>query len=109
MKWNDIELVDGKFYFVEVRRWSDGLPNNWVFAYKDNNDFITNHYVSAKITDTDNGVCSVYNEGHVCCMDKIISLRPATREDMNAFWSYLDRWGYKYSLNTKKLRYVGRE
>ena len=24
MKWNDVELVDGKFYFVEVERWEDG-------------------------------------------------------------------------------------
>lgn len=104
MKWDEVELVDGKFYFVEVERWRDGLPNNWVFAYKDNNDWITEHYVSAKITDT--SVRSVYGSGHVCCRDKIIYLRPATREDMDAFWSYLDYWGYKYSLNTKKLRDV---
>ena len=107
MKWNDVELVDGKFYFVEVKRWSDGEPNYWVFAYKDNNERITEHYVSAKITNT--RLCSVYDSGRVCCMDRIISLRPTTREDMDAFWSYLDRWDYKYSLNTKKLRYVGRE
>lgn len=107
MKWNDVELVDGKFYFVEVERWEDGLPNIWVFAYKDNNDFITNHYVSAKITDIDSGVCSIYGYCHVCCRDKIISIRPATPNDMDYFWDYLDRWGYKYSVNTKTLRYVG--
>lgn len=109
MKWNDVELVDGKFYFVEVERWYDGKPNNWVFAYKDNMGFETEHYISVKITDTDSSVCGVYCDSHVCCSTKIISLRPATREDMDAFWSYLDRWNYKYSLNTKKLRYVGRE
>lgn len=109
MKWNDVELVDGKFYFVEVKRWGDGLPNNWVFAYKDNNFFITNHRVCAKITETDNRVCGVYGDGHICQSDKIVSLRPASREDMDAFWSYLDEWGYKYCLNTKKLRYVGCE
>lgn len=109
MKWNDVELVDGKFYFVKVERWADGEPNNWVFAYKDNNDFITEHYVSAKISDTSCSVCSVYEYGHVCSRNNIIYLRPATREDMDAFWSYLDNWDYKYSLNTKKLRYVGFE
>lgn len=108
MNWNDVELVDGKFYFVEVERWYDGLPNDWVFAYKDNNDCITNHYVSAKISDAYCSVCSVYDGGCVCCRDKIISLRPATLDDMDAFWSYLDRCGYKYSLNTKKLRHVER-
>lgn len=107
MKWNEVELVDGKFYFVEVARWYDHEPNEWVFAYKDNNVWATEHYVSAKITDTDNGVCSVYGSGHVCCRDKIIYLRPATIDDMDCFWNYLSRWDYKYSLNTKKLRYVG--
>ena len=107
MKWNDVELVDGKFYFVEVKRWRDGEPNNWVFAYKDNNDFITEAYVLAKITDADGSVCGVYDDGHVCSSTSIISLRPATQEDMDYFWDYLDRWGYKYSVNTKKLRHVG--
>ena len=107
MKWNDIELIDGKFYFIEVERWRNGEPNHWVFAYKDNNDLITNHHVYAKITDTDSGVCSIYYFGHVCCNTNIISLRPATRDDMNCFWDYLDRWGYKYNINTKKIRHVG--
>lgn len=110
MKWNDVELVDGKFYFVEVKRWSDGLPNNWVFAYKDNIEFETKHYVCAKIDGCDSDVCPIAGNGnHVCCSTKIISLRPATRDDMDAFWSCLDNWGYKYCLNTKNLRYVGCE
>lgn len=109
MKWKDVELVDGRFYFVEVERWADGLPNNWVFAYKDNMEFETYHYVCAKISSAHSGVCSVYNFGYVCNSSQIVSLRPATREDMDAFWSYLDIWNYKYSLNTKTLRYVGRE
>lgn len=109
MKWNDVELVDGKFYFVEVKRWRDGKPNNWVFAYKDNNDFITNNHVCAKITNRDNSISCIYDDGHVCSIDKLVSLRPATREDMDYFWDYLSRLGYKYSLNTKKLRYVGCE
>lgn len=62
MKWNDIELVDGKFYFVEVERWGDGLPNNWVFAYKDNMEFETQHYVCAKIAGCNSDVCSVYED-----------------------------------------------
>lgn len=107
MKWNDVELVDGKFYFVEVGRWRNCEPNHWVFAYKDNNDYITKHYVSAKIDGTYSMVCSVYGDGHVCSRDSIISLRPATRDDMSCFWDYLDRWGWKYSLNTKTLRHVG--
>lgn len=60
MKWNDVELVDGKFYFVEVRRWSNGEPNNWVFAYRDNNCFITQHYVCAKI---EGSYISFYKKG----------------------------------------------
>lgn len=107
MKWNDVELVDGKFYFVEVKRWPDGEPNNWVFAYKDNNDYITKHHVCARVEGSDRSVVSISDYGHVCSSDEIISLRPVTREDMESFWSYLDRWGYKYCLNTKKLRYVG--
>jgi len=107
MKWNDVELVDGKFYFVEVKRWPSGEPNNWVFAYKDNSEFETKHFVCARIAGNDSSVCSVYDSGYVCSRNEIISLSPATREDMDAFWSYLDRWDYKYCLNTKKLRYVG--
>lgn len=109
MKWNDVELVDGEFYFIEVERWGDGLPNNWVFAYKDNVFFETEHYVCAKIDGSASNVCSVYGDcNHICCSTKIVSLRPVTLDDMDAFWSYLDYWGYKYSLNTKKLRHVGR-
>lgn len=108
MKWNDVEMIDGKFYVVEVKRWRDGEPNNWVFAYKDNMDFETKHYVCVKIIETDNSVSAVYGDGnHVCSSTSIISLRPATQEDMDYFWDYLDRWGYKYSVNTKKLRNVG--
>lgn len=108
MKWNDVELIDGEFYFVEVKRWGDGLPNNWVFAYKDNMEFETNHYVCVKIEGAANHVRYIYGDcNHVCCSDSIISLRPATREDMDAFWYYLDRWGCRYNVNTKKLRYVG--
>ena len=85
MKWNDVELVDGKFYFVEVKRWSNDKPNDWVFAYKDNNDFITKHYVCAKITNTDSSVRGIWGFGFVCNNEKIASLRPATRDDMDYF------------------------
>ena len=109
MKWNEVELIDGKFYFIEVKPWADGRPNHWVFAYRDNMEFETEHYVCAKIVGCDSSVCSVYGGcNHVCCSTKIISLRPATCEDMDDFWSYLDSWGYKYNINTKKLRHVGR-
>lgn len=82
MKWNDVELVDGKFYFVEVKRWRNGEPNDWVFAYKDNNDFITNSYVSAKITNEDSSMICVYDDGFtyrhnriVCTDDRIRHIR----------------------------------
>lgn len=106
MKWNDVELIDGKFYVVEAKRWRNDQTNNWIFAYKDNNDFETNIYVCARITDTDSSVCSIYDDGYLCRSDRIVSLRPATREDMDYFWHCLSRVGYKYSLNTKKLRHV---
>ena len=32
MKWNDVEMIDGEFYFVDVKRWRDNEPNEWVFA-----------------------------------------------------------------------------
>ena len=106
MKWNDVEKIDGEFYFVDVKRWRDNEPNEWVFVYKENQDFVTEHYCAAKISGVN--CCSIYDRGHVCDESAILNLRPATQEDMNRFWDYLDRWDYSYSLNTKKLRYIGR-
>lgn len=106
MKWNDVEMIDGEFYFVDVARWRANEPNEWVFAYKENQDFVTKHYCTARVGRND--MCSIYYEGHVCSESAIIDLRPATQEDMNRFWDYLDRWNYRYNLNTKKLRHVGR-
>ncbi len=108
MKWNDVELIDGEFYFVDVRRWIDNEPNEWVFVYKENQDYVTGHYCSARINQVDNSICSIYDRGHVCDESSILYLRPATQEDMNRFWAYLDRWGCRYNLNNKKLRHVGR-
>ena len=107
MKWNDVEMIDGKFYFVDVVRWRDDEPNEWVFAYKENQDYVTEHYCAARITQVNTNLSSSYDNGHVCGESAILYLRPATQEDMNRFWDYLDRWGYKYSVNTKKLRHVG--
>ena len=107
MKWNDVELIDGKFYVVEVERWMNGRRNDWVFAYKDNENFFTELYVCVKMFEMGNGVCSIYDYSHVCVNERIVSIRPATPNDMDYFWDYLDRWGYKYSVNTKKLRHVG--
>lgn len=106
MKWNDLEMIDGEFYFVDVKRWSDNEPNEWVFVYKDNQYYVTEHYCSIKISGERH--CSIYESGHVCSDSSITNLRPATQEDMNRFWDYLDRWNYRYCLNTKKLRHVGR-
>lgn len=107
MKWNDVELIDGEFYFVDIKRWNDNKPNEWVFEYKENLDALTRHNVAVKIRDDDDSVCSVYDFGYVCDDSSIIDLRPATQEDMRRFWDYLDRWNYRYNLNTKKLRHVG--
>ena len=104
MKWNDVEMVDGEFYFVDVTRWRDNEPNEWVFTYKENCDYATEHYCSAKLSGYEN--CSIYDYGHVCSNSSIISLRPATQEEINRFFDYLRRWNYRYSLNTKNLRYV---
>lgn len=106
MKWNDVEMIDGEFYFVDVARWRANEPNEWVFAYKENQDFITEHYCAAMVSRND--TCSIYDYGHVCSESAIIDLRIATQDDMNRFFDYLDRWNYRYCLNTKKLRHVGR-
>lgn len=106
MKWNDVEMIDGEFYFVNVKRWRDNEPNEWVFVYRENMDYVTEHYCAAKVSR--DGYCSIYDRGHVCDESSILNLRPATQEDMNRFWDYLDRWNYRYCLNTKKLRHVER-
>lgn len=106
MKWNDVEMIDGEFYFVDVVRWRDEEPNEWVFAYKENQDYVTEHYCAVRVSQEQ--FCSIYDRGHVGSESAIIDLRPATQEDMRRFWDYLDRWNYRYCLNTKKLRHVGR-
>ena len=106
MRWNDVEMIDGEFYFVDVARWRDNEPNEWIFVYKENRDYVTEHCCSAKISGERH--CSIYESGHICCDSSIINLRPATQDEINRFFDYLDRWSYRYSLNTKKLRYVGR-
>lgn len=110
MKWNDVEMIDGEFYFVDVTRWRDNEPNEWVFAYKENQDYVTENYVTAKISNIGTEYSSIYDYGHVCGESSIIDLRHATPEDVRRFWDYLNRWGYRYCLNTKKLklRHVGR-
>ncbi len=106
MKWNDVELIDGEFYFVDIVRWRDNEPNEWIFVYKENPDFVTEHYCTVKISGERH--CSIYESGHVCCDSSIIYLRPATRAEINSFFDYLYGWNYRYNLNTKKLCHVGR-
>jgi hypothetical protein len=67
---------------------------------------VTEHYCSAKISGERH--CSIYDSGHVSDDSSIITLRLATQMEINHFFDYLDEWGYRYNLNTKKLRYVGR-
>ena len=107
MKWNDVEMIDGEFYFVDVKRWLDNEPNEWIFVYKENQYCVTDHYCTAKISQYDNSLCSIYGYGHVCNESAIINLRPAPQEEVNRFFDYLNRWNYRYNLNTKKLRNVG--
>lgn len=108
MKWNDVEMIDGEFYFVDVKRWRNNEPNEWVFAYKENQVDVTKHYCAACISQDCDNLYSIYGDGFVCSESKIINLRHATQEEMRRFWDYLDRWDYRYCLNTKKLRHVGR-
>ena len=108
MKWNDVEMIDGEFYVVDVKRWLDNEPNEWVFAYKENQDYVTKHYCAARINQVHTNLCSIYDNGHVCSESSILDLRPATQDEINRFFDYLDRWNYRYCLNTKKLRHVGR-
>lgn len=104
MKWNDVELIDGKFYVVDIRE----RGSSWVFAFKnDNSERFTLCHVCAKFVGGETSINSIYNGGMICRNNEIENIRPATREDMHYFWDYLSRWGYKYSLNTKKLRHVG--
>ena len=100
MKWSDVELIDGKFYVADIC--------SRVFAFKnDNSERFTLCHVCAKFVSSETSINAIYDGGLICHNDEIKNIRPATREDMDYFWDYLSRWGYKYSLNTKKLRYVG--
>lgn len=108
MKWNDVEMIDGKFYFVDVKRWRNNEPNEWVFMFKNNNEnCITMHYCAARVSEVLSDVCSIYDFGFVCDDSKILGVRPVTQEDMGRFYKYLQRWNYRFNLNTKKLRHVG--
>ena len=108
MKWNDVELIDGKFYVADVCGRMRFDESSWVFAFKnDNSERFTLCHVYAKFVSSETSINAIYNGGLVCHNDEIKNIRPATREDMDYFWNYLSRWNYKYNLNTKKLRYVG--
>ena len=110
MKWNDVELVDGKFYVVNVRDRMGFNSSCWVFAFKnDNSERFALCHVCAKLVSSETSINSIYSGGLICHNNEIKNIKPATREDMDYFWNYLSRWDYKYSLNTKKLRYVGCE
>ena len=110
MKWNDVELVDGKFYVVDTRGSIRFNSSSWVFAFKnDNSGRFTSCHVGVKFVNSVTSSMAFYNGGLVCGNNEIKNIRPATREDMDYCWDYLSRWGFKYSLNTKQLHYVGRE
>lgn len=107
MKWNDVELIDGKFYVVDIRARMGFSSSSWVFAFKnDNSGRFTFCHVCAKFLNSVTFSNAVYGGGLICSNNEIKDIRPATREDMDYFWDYLSRWGYKYSLNTKKLRHA---
>lgn len=102
MKWNGVELIDGEFYFVELKRWSDCLPNEWVFVYKENVDDLTKHYCAVKVSQ-ENCLHPVFGHGRLCEDFLILDLRIANQDDMSRFWERLDKFGFYYNSNTKYL------
>lgn len=110
MRWNDVEMIDGKFYVVDTIDSMRFNKSSWVFSFKnDSSERLTSCYVCVKNhVSSETSLCSVYGGGLICHNNEIKNIRPATRDDMDYFWNYLDRCEYRYCLNTKKLRYVGR-
>ena len=51
--WNDIELVDGRFYIVEITPWNDGHKNRWIYSFRAN----------FTVTKNDDGSVCVFGNG----------------------------------------------
>ena len=108
MKWNDVEMIDGKFYVVDTIDNMGFNMSSWVFSFKNDNSgrFALCHVCVKRYASIESFHWSVYDGGIICHNNEIKNIRPATRDDMDYFWNYLDSWDYSYCLNTKKLRHV---
>jgi hypothetical protein len=106
-QWNDIELVDGRFYIVEITPWNDGHKNRWIYSFRANlHEYFTQGYVSAYFGSS--GISEIsrshaYTSGRVCSNDDVISLREATYDEIREFLKALSSIGYEYNLNTRKV------
>lgn len=111
MKWNDVDLIDGRFYVINITPWGNEHDNNWIFSFKDNtNNDLTLCYVSSYFgSDRISRVVRAhsYIGGRVCNNYDISSLREATYVEVRQYLKALMECGYHYNLNTKKCRDFG--
>lgn len=105
--WNDIELVDGRFYIIEITPWGDGHENNWIYSFRSNlHDDWTLCYVSSYFgSDAISQITSshTYAGGRVCSNSDIRSIREATYDEVRAYIKALGNIGMFYNLNTRKI------
>ena len=86
------ELIDGEIYFAKTNLVE------WVYIYKRNNTFKTNHYV-AVLNDylmEFNNICTTHNED-------IKILRKATEEEKRLFFEIIEKNGRKWDVDKKEL------
>lgn len=109
--WNDIELVDGRFYMIEINGWHKGHINKWIYSFRANlHCNYTQSYVSAYLGGGDlhniPRAC-MYTDGRVCSNNEVLSIREATNDEVRDFVKSLRERGYHYNLNTRKVRDYG--
>ena len=86
------EMVDGEIYYAQTNLVE------WVYIYRRNNTFKTNHYV-AVLNDylmESNNVCTTYD-------DDIRVLRKATEEEKQSFFEAIEKNGLKWDADKKEL------
>jgi hypothetical protein len=86
------ELIDGKIYFCKTEF------NEWIYIYKKNNTFETNHYVAVLNYNflEVNNICTTQNEG-------IKVLRNATEEEKRMLFKIIELNGRKWDADKKEL------
>lgn len=86
------ELVDGKIYFCKTEF------NEWIYIYKKNNTFETNHYVAVLNYNflEVNNICTTQNEG-------IKVLRNATEEEKRMLFKIIEKNRRKWDADKKEL------